>query len=83
MKFSRKCQMTPWHPCAFRNIGLSNLLPCGQNINKSAFVAYSGPCISKKKKLTKLIFNPIANIARTPQITFKHIYIFHMGKDDL
>ena len=55
--------------------------PRGQNRNKSAFVAFSGPCISRPKRPTKLIFtNPIASKAGTSQITFKHIFNFQMGR---
>ena len=68
-----------WHPSILEHFEILAPLthPPG---NKSAYVAFSGPCILKPERLTKLIFtNPIASIARTSGITFKHILIFQMG----
>ena len=53
-------------------------------VNKSAYVSFSGPFVSKPEGLAQLRFtNPIAIIARTLQITFTHILIFRMGRGDL
>ena len=68
-----------WHPSILEHFEI--LAPLTHPpVNKSAYVAFSGPSILKPERLTKLIFtNPIASIARTSGITFKHILIFQMG----